>query len=443
MRIKPRRFSEEMRFTLPVIAENAFTAGVSLVYAAVTGAISPGALAASNVANQAMNLIFAMFAMLSTGSAILVARYTGRGDRVSASRSAEATITMGLVLGAALTVILLLSSSFIMKLLMPGANSGFLGEGTLYFRMILLSVPPVVLSNSAASMLRAAGASRTVLVSNIISNAVQLVCVWLFTTVLEMDIRGAALATVICRYVCAAYLSFALIRNHRGFSVEVRHLAKPEFKEIKHVFSVGFPASVDALSVQAGYVIINSILVSIGQAQASVVGVLNSVLLFTGVSQGIGSCISTTLVGHKVGAGDIEGARRKGRRILLACEAAAMALCVPAVIFSTFSASVFSKSPDIVRAAADFMWIMFPYCFVAVGVNVCEPVARVGGEVKFTMTVIVLCVWLIRLPLTYLLAIVLKLEVKGIYAANIISLGTRFALSYARGASSRWGRREL
>ena len=70
-------FSDETRFTLPVIAENIFTASVSLVYSAVTGAISAGALAASNVANQAMNLVFALFTMLTTGSAILVARATG------------------------------------------------------------------------------------------------------------------------------------------------------------------------------------------------------------------------------------------------------------------------------------------------------------------------------------------------------------------------------
>ena len=86
---------------------------------------------------------------------------------------------------------------------------------------------------------------------------------------------------------------------------------------------------------------------------------------------------------------------------------------------------------------------MFPYCFVAVGVNVCEPAARVGGEVRFTMLAIVGCVWLIRLPLTYLLAIRLNMGVEGIYAANILSLGTRFLLSFCRIIGSRWGKKEI
>ena len=54
--------SESARFVMPVIAENAFTVSVSLIYSAVTGAISAGSLAAATVGNQAMNMISALFA---------------------------------------------------------------------------------------------------------------------------------------------------------------------------------------------------------------------------------------------------------------------------------------------------------------------------------------------------------------------------------------------
>lgn len=435
--------NDRMNFILPVVAENVFTAGVSLFYSAVTGAISPGALAASSVANQAMNLIFAAFAMLSTGSAVIVARYTGRGDNAKASRTAEATIFMALFSGVLFTLLLLATSSPVMKLLMPNAESDFFKEGMKYYRLILLSVPPVIISNSAASMLRAAGNSRQVLFSNILTNAVLLFCVWLFTSVLSLDISGAALATVIARYVSAAFLLHAVIKNQRGFCVNKARIFKPELGEVKHIFRVGFPEIIGSMSVQLAYVIVNSILVSIGRNEASVVSVLNSVLILTGITQGIGSVAATTLVGHKAGAGDIAGARRTGLRILLVCEAVSMALCVPAVAFSNFSASLFAETPRIIEDSAAFMWILFPYCIVAVGVNVCEPTARVGGEIRFTMAVILICVWLIRLPLTYLLAVRLGMGYKGIYAANILSLSVRFTLSLLKITGRHWGVNEI
>ena len=84
-----RRSGEIARFVLPVVAENAFTALVSLVYSAITGALGPGSLAAANTGNQAMNVISALFAMISTGCAILTARLVGRKDTEGASRTAE------------------------------------------------------------------------------------------------------------------------------------------------------------------------------------------------------------------------------------------------------------------------------------------------------------------------------------------------------------------
>ena len=238
--------SDDLRFTLPVIAENMFTSGVSLIYSAVTGAISPGALAASSVANQAMNLVFALFAMLTVGSAILVARQTGRGDSAEAASTAEATIFMGLISDTAVMLLLFAFSGPIMKLLMPGAEKKFFSEGTVYYRLILISVPPVVLSNSAASMLRAAGNSRQVLASNVLMNFVQLLCVWLFTGVLNWGIRGTALATVVCRYVNALYLLIALSRNRRGFHMRILNVIHPQLSCVKHIVAVGLPASVDS-----------------------------------------------------------------------------------------------------------------------------------------------------------------------------------------------------
>ena len=435
--------SESARFVMPVIAENAFTVSVSLIYSAVTGAISAGSLAAATVGNQAMNMISALFAALSTGSAILTARLTGKQDEDAASRTVEQTLLLTPVLSILAAGVLLAASSFLIRLLMPGAEGEFLQEGSLYFRVILLSVPFTIMMNASAGMLRAAGQSRVVLVGTVISNAVQLAAVYLLASVGGMGLKGVALATVICRAAGCAYLTCMLLLNHRGFRVSKARIFHPDKQVIRRIFSVGLPASVDSIAVQLGYVVINSLLVNMGRTYASVVSVLNSVLVFTGITQGIGAAVSITLVGHKIGAGDIPGARRTLNSILLSCELSSFVLCVPAILFSGWSAGLFSKDADVILAASSFMWIQIPYCFSAVGVNVCEPAVRVGGDVKYAMINITVCVLLIRLPLTYLFCIRNSFGVAGIYAANITSLTARFAVDYLRIRSEKWGKREL
>ncbi len=435
--------SEHARFALPVIAENAFTASVSMVYSAVTGAIGSASLAAAYVGNQAMNLVNAVFAVLTVGSAILTARLSGAGDEDAASRTAEQTLFMSPLLSVAVSALLLILLPFTMRLLMPGAEKDFLREGTIYYRTILLSLPGLVVTNACAGILRAAGHSKTVLASTILSNLTQLGCVYLFTSGFHMGISGVAWAMVACRMVSAVYLVTAVLANHRGFCIDRRRVLKPDGTAIRRILRVGLPASVDSLAVQIGYVVISSMMVKMGALHASVNSVLSSVLLFTGITQGMGSACSTTLVGHLTGAGEIRSARACMNRILLLCESVSLLFCALAVIFSDFSAGAFTKDGTVLEAASAFMWIQIPYCFAAVGVNVCEPAVRVGGDVKYAMWNITCCVLLIRLPLTWLLSVRLGMGVHGVYYANITSLTARFVIDYLRICSPKWGMREL
>ena len=435
--------NDRARFVLPVIAENMFTASVSLVYSAVTGAISADSLAASQVGNQAMNVISALFCVLTTGSAILAARLTGRGDYKNASMTVEQTVLLSPAFSVAVTALLLLFTPFIMTLLMPGAEEAFLREGTDYFRMILLSVPFLVFSNAASGILRAVGQSRGVLFGTVITNLTQLLGLFLFTRVWPMEVKGVALASVLCRAAGSAYFLIMLFKNHRGFKLMPRRMLRPDAATIKRIFRVGLPACVDGLAVQTAYLVINSMMVGMGGINAQVAGVLSSVLLFTGITQGIGSAVSTTIVGQTVGAGDIQGARVHMRKTLLYCEGVSMLLCLIALLLPHAGAGLFTRNEAIRSAASAFMWIQIPYCIAAVGVNVCEPALRVGGDVRFAMLSISLCVLLIRLPLTYLLCVRLGMGVRGVYYANVLSLGTRFVLSYIRINGNKWGKTEL
>ena len=434
--------NQTFKFAFPIVIENIVSVAVSMIYSSITGAISKSSLAAAGVGNQAMSLIAALLALLSTGAAVLTAREIGRRDYAAASRTAEHTMFLAPVLSAGIMLVLLAVSSPTMKLLMPGAEESFLKEGSLYYRTMLFSVPGLAITNSCASLLRASGDSRSPLVGAFSSCVVQLLTVRLFTGVMNLGIVGTAYAIICCRYVNAAVLVLALLKSHRTLAVEPRNILRPQSKYIKQIFSVGLPASFDSIAVQVGYVSVNSILVSMGTLASGVVNVLNAVLLLTGITQSIGSCISTTLVGQTSGAGDIAGARRKMWRILLWCEGVSMVLCLVTVIIPGRMAAYFTSDPEIYEASRNFMWVLFPYCVVAVGCNVSEPSCRAGGDVRFIAKSIVCCVLLIRLPLTILLCMVLKLNYYGIYIANIFSLAVRFSIAMVRMHTSKWGRSE-
>lgn len=224
--------SDALRFTLPVIAENIFTTGVGLIYSAIVGGISASSLAAMGTGNQTINLVVALFAVITTGGVVLTAQLTGRGDIPRASRVVEHTLLLAPASALVVTVVLLAVSAPLMRLLMPGAQADFVKESTDYFRMLLLSLPGLITMNALTGLLRASGESRIALLNSILINVVQIATAYLFINRMGMKIMGAGCAYVACRYAGAIAMVIAVFGHHRGFRVEPSRIFRPDRKSV-------------------------------------------------------------------------------------------------------------------------------------------------------------------------------------------------------------------
>ena len=74
----------------------------------------------------------------------------------------------------------------------------------------------------------------------------------------------------------------------------------------------------------------------------------------------------------------------------------------------------------------------------AVSINTVDPQLRAGGNSKFVMAFTVLVVWLVRIPLTWLLAYYFKLGLIGVYIANIVSLFVRAIIGMICYIGNKW-----
>ena len=432
-----------LRFLIPVILENMTTVATTLIYSAITGAVSRSSLAAVGVGNQAINLICAFFAIVTSGCAVITAADVGRRDHISASRTVEHTISVSLISSVIVFALLLLASGFTMKLLMPGAEKDFFAEGTLYYRTLLFGLPPMVLFNAMNSVLRAKGDSRYALFATIVNNAVQLLLVYVFVVRMGMRVKGVALAFV-CSRCCAALTSLAaVLRSREGFCVNLSQVFVFDKAVLRRVLRVGAPVSLSSIAVQIGYVSINSILVSLGTLEAGVANVLNAIQQFTCIGHAITSYSATTIVGQECGAGNIEKARKSTLLIYWVSLGVTLLLCMPAVCFPRFSAGLFSADEEIISAAAALLWMVIPYSILGQAINALEPAVMASGDTSYAMKSTVTGVWLIRIPLSLLLCIVLKWGVMGVYAANIASFVFRTAMLYIRAVGPRFAAKKI
>ncbi len=444
MKFTLRRHGEAMdeslslRFMLPVIGENVFTIVIGLVFSRFISTISGSALAAIGLANNVMAVVFALFSMVTTGAAVLVARHVGAGNGKDAADTIEQATFLTLVTTMAVMLLTILSADVLMRLLMPTADAVMHGEAVRYFRMLMLSLPFYVLHGVLSGVCRSLGNSRITLVAAVVMNLVQLGAAWLFIRGFHWEATGAGLAYVVCRVVGAGVLAAALLQDHRYFALRVRNILRPQLATCGRILRLGIPCSLESVFVQMGYMLANTMALALGAFQGNVFQVLTTLNTFATMPQMICSNIALSATGHLLGAKRYADARKGGAGIWWGGILSQMALTVVVVLFAAPLAGVYSADAAVVEHSAAIMWCLLFVNVAGISINAIDPQLRAGGDVRFVMLVTLGAVWLVRLPLTWLFSFHWELGVLGIFLANGVSLWVRATMGLIRWFGKKW-----
>ncbi len=424
--------SQNLRFTIPVILENTLTIFIGLVFSRIISTISSSALAAIGSANIVQTFINAIFGMLTTGTSVLVSRQIGAKENKDAAETLEQAMLFGVV-----TTVLMMLLSFtlatpILSLTMPNAEDKLLSEAVRYFRMLMLSLPTLILHSILSSAVRSMGNSKSPMIVTIVMNVFQVGFGFLFIKVLGLEEIGAGLAYVCCRFVGFIMMFIIVMKDHRFFVLKLGNMVKPHFSTIKRLLHVGVPCGLESVFCQLGYLLANSMSIALGTQEASVYQILNTLSSFVGLPQSIVSPVGLSIVGRLIGAGKIRESKKEGLKITIISVSASVLLAVVCIIFAKPLCSIYSDDSGTIASASSLVWVLLLYNFFGCIINSNDPQLRAAGDVKFVMFTTLSFVWLVRLPLTYIFCFKLHWGVMGIFMANSINLAFRAAFGVVR-----------
>lgn len=191
-------------YTVPVILTGVlqllFNAMDLMVVGRFCGSVSVAAVGATT---SLTNLIVNLFIGLSVGAGVTVAHSLGAKDDDSVHRTVHTAIPTALLCGAVLTAVgVLFSESF---LTLMGTPENVLPLSAVYMRLYFGGITFTMLYNFCASILRAAGDTRSPLLYLSIAGVTNVLLNLLFVTQLGMNVAGVALATVISQAISAAW----------------------------------------------------------------------------------------------------------------------------------------------------------------------------------------------------------------------------------------------
>lgn len=275
---------------------------VDVFFIALLGA--PELAAAVGFAGMGLFLGASICIGVAISVATLVAQAVGEDDEAKAQRYTTHGLLYSLLWSVPVAALTVYYAPQMLALI--GASDRTLDLGVMYFRIVGISLPVLGFAMAATAVLRAVGDPKLSMWSTIIGGLVNAVFDPIFIFALKMELRGAAVASVLSRITVAAVAILGLIRKHRMFGPIEPALFLTDFKAFN---GIAFPSVITNLSGPVGSAYATSQMARFGTdavAAASVIGRITPVAFagLYGLSGAVGPVAS-----QNVGARDYHRVR--------------------------------------------------------------------------------------------------------------------------------------
>ena len=211
-------------FSVPIFFGNLFQIFYSLIDTKIVGStLGELALASVGSVSTLHVLTTGFFNGLTLGFSILTAICFGSGEREKLKKTFAASLLLGMLTAAALTVILILFLRPLLDLLnVPRAEFDMAYS---YISVLVGGLFITMLYNTCANTLRAIGDAVTPLVFLVIASVSNIALDYLFISGFHMGVKGAAAATVLAQSISVV---LCFIRIYRKFPT--LHIRAADFR---------------------------------------------------------------------------------------------------------------------------------------------------------------------------------------------------------------------
>ena len=280
-----------LKMALPAVAAqivNLLYNIVDRIYIGHIPDIGTDALAGIGVTSSIIILISAFSAIVSGGGAPLAAIALGQGDRDRAER----ILGNGFVLLVFFTVVTSALSYIFMEpvLLFTGASENTVGYASDYLSIYLTGTIFVQISVGLNTFINTQGRPGIAMFSTLIGAFLNIILDPIFIFVLEMGVKGAAIATVISQACSAAWVIGFLFSKKATLNLARKYM-RLDRKIILSIFGLGISPFIMASTESLVGFVLNTNLKHFGDIYVSALAIMQSVMQLgsaplTGFAQG-------------------------------------------------------------------------------------------------------------------------------------------------------------
>lgn len=259
-------------------------------------------VAAVSLATPVFMLFMALGNLFGIGGSSSVARALGEKNYERAKRVSAFCCYASLAVGITMIVIFMVFMDQILALIQASENT--IDYARDYLTYVAFGAPFIMFSTAFGNIVRGEGATKSSMIGNMIGTVVNIVLDPVMILVLDMGVKGAAIATVIGN-ICASlfYLGYFVFKKDTALSIVPKYFSTKENIAIG-VLAIGIPASLNNILMSVANILLNNVLGKYGDIYVAGMGVAMKANMLAVLLQ-IGLCVGIQpLIGYSYGAGN-------------------------------------------------------------------------------------------------------------------------------------------
>ena len=400
-----------LKFMLPVLGALVLQAMYGAVDILVVGWFGTTAgISGVSTGSSIVNLITFTVAGLSMGVTVLIGKYIGENRENRIGKVIGGAICFFIILSVVIAVVMLIFAKPLAVLMQAPEEA--LDLTVLYVRICGGGIIFIIAYNVISSIFRGMGNSRLPLIFVAIACVVNVIGDLFFVAVLNMNVAGAALATVMAQ-AASVLLSLVIIRRQKlPFTMKKEDICFN--KEIGNFVRVGSPIAFQEIMTQLSFLALCAFINRIGLEASSGYGVANKIVNFVMLVPGALMQSMSAFVAQNAGAGK----EKRARQAMLTGMAVGCSIGVVIAYLAFFKGDMlsylFTGDAAVVARAAEYLKGFSPEAIVT-----CILFSFIGyynghSQTLFVMLQGIAQTFLVRLPMSYIMSIQENASLTGI-----------------------------
>ena len=424
---------------VPLFFEQLLIMLVGMADTLVVSYAGEAAVSGVSLVNQFNTIFIYLFTALASGGAVVISQYIGRNQKDAAGASASQLLLFSTGFSMIVAGIVLAGNEWILRLMFGKVEESVMEACVTYLRISAYSYPALAIYNAGAAVYRSLGRTDVTMYLSVASNIINVIGNLIGIFVLHAGVAGVAYPSLIARIFSAIVITALCFRRKNGVFYRGKWIFRWDSAAMRQILNIAVPNGLENGVFQLVKVALSSIVALFGTYQIAANGVAQSIWSLAALAGVAMGPVFITVIGQCMGNGDADAADHYFKRLTRITLLISSAWNLLIFLLTPFFMKFYALQPETKRLV---IWLVLIHnVFNAAAYPFSGALSnglRAAGDVKFTMYVSVISTIAVRLLLSWLLGIVLKMGVIGIAIAMVCDWSIRAVIFFWRQKSGKW-----